>query len=86
MICVVSCYVTIQISNDLLGSHAYSQYTSSRYELQPNLAGSAFYVPQPPAARYVDKEGAIWIIDDRFLALLDSLAGRLWIWRQEDED
>ena len=42
--------------------------------------------PEPPAARYVDKDGAIWIIDDRFLALLDSLAGRLWMWKQEDED
>lgn len=42
--------------------------------------------PQPPAARYVDKEGEPWIIDDRFLALLDDLAERLWIWKHGDDE
>jgi hypothetical protein len=34
----------------------------------------------------VDKEGEPWIIDERFLALLDDLAGRLWIWQQDEEE
>lgn len=42
--------------------------------------------PQPPPARYVDNEGEPWIVDDRFLALLDDLAGRLWIWKQDEEE
>lgn len=39
--------------------------------------------PRPPAARYVDREGAPWIIDDRFLALLDELIERLQKWVAE---
>jgi len=44
-------------------------------------------VPQPlrpPSARYVDKDGAPWIIDDRFLALLDDLIERLKKWLAEE--
>jgi hypothetical protein len=33
--------------------------------------------PRPPSARYTDVDGAPWIIDDRFLALLDDLIERL---------
>jgi hypothetical protein len=36
--------------------------------------------PRPPAARYIDVDGAPWIIDDRFLALLDDLIERLQKW------
>jgi len=36
--------------------------------------------PQPPPARFIDKNGAPWIIDDRFLALLDDLIERLQRW------
>lgn len=36
--------------------------------------------PKPPPARYVDYDGAPWIIDDRLLALLDDLAERLEKW------
>jgi hypothetical protein len=36
--------------------------------------------PKPPSARYIDGEGAPWIIDDRFLALFDDLAKRLQKW------
>jgi hypothetical protein len=36
--------------------------------------------PRPPSARYVDQDGAPWIIDDRFLALLDDLIDRLQKW------
>jgi hypothetical protein len=36
--------------------------------------------PRPPSARYIDHDGAPWIIDDRFLALLDDLLERLQKW------
>ncbi len=42
--------------------------------------------PQPPPARYVDKEGESWIVDDRFLALLDALAGRMRIWKHGEDE
>lgn len=35
---------------------------------------------RPPSARYIDVAGAPWIIDDRFLALLDDLIERLQKW------
>ena len=40
--------------------------------------------PRPPSARYVDKDGAPWIIDDRFLAMLDDLVERLQKWLAEE--
>jgi len=40
--------------------------------------------PRPPSARYVDRDGAPWIIDDRFLALLDDLIERLEKWSQDE--
>jgi hypothetical protein len=39
--------------------------------------------PRPPSARYIDHEGAPWIIDDLFLALLDDLLERLQRWLDE---
>jgi hypothetical protein len=39
--------------------------------------------PRPPVARYVDVDGASWIINDRFLALLDDLIERLQKWLDE---
>jgi len=33
--------------------------------------------PEPPPPRYVDADGAPWIVDDRFLALFDDLIVRL---------
>jgi hypothetical protein len=36
--------------------------------------------PKPPPARYVDHDGALWIIDDRLLALLEDLTERLEKW------
>jgi hypothetical protein len=45
--------------------------------------GSAPKPPMPPSARYVDADGALWIIDDRFLALLDDLIERLQKWLGE---
>jgi hypothetical protein len=36
--------------------------------------------PRPPPARYIDYDGAPWIIDDRLLALLDDLVLRLQKW------
>ena len=36
--------------------------------------------PRPPSARYIDYDGAPWIIDERFLALLDDLLDRLQKW------
>jgi hypothetical protein len=35
---------------------------------------------KPPPARFIDTHGAPWIIDDRFLALLDDLIERLQKW------
>jgi hypothetical protein len=40
--------------------------------------------PRPPSARYVDRDGAPWIVDDRFLALLDDLVERLNKWLSEE--
>lgn len=40
--------------------------------------------PRPPSARYVDRDGAPWIIDDRVLALLDDLVERLNKWLDEE--
>ncbi len=39
--------------------------------------------PRPPSARYIDQDGAPWIVDDRFLALLDDLIERLQKWFNE---
>lgn len=39
--------------------------------------------PRPPSARYIDQAGAPWIIDDRFLALIDDLIERLQKWLNE---
>jgi hypothetical protein len=39
--------------------------------------------PKPPPARYIDYNGAPWIIDDRFLALLDDLVERMEKWLDE---
>jgi len=39
--------------------------------------------PKPPPPRLVDRDGAPWIIDDRFLALLDDLIARLKKWLEE---
>ncbi len=40
--------------------------------------------PKPPSALYVDQQGARWIIDERFLALLDDLIERLQRWLDEE--
>ena len=45
--------------------------------------GSVPKPPRPPSARYVDVDGAPWIIDDRFLTLLDDLVERLQKWLGE---
>jgi hypothetical protein len=39
--------------------------------------------PRPPSARFIDYDGAPWIIDDRFLRLLDDLIERLQKWVTE---
>ena len=46
--------------------------------------GSVPKPPRPPSARYVDANGAPWIIDDRFLTLLDDLVERLQMWLCEE--
>lgn len=40
--------------------------------------------PQPPPARFIDRSGAPWIVDDRFLAVLDDLVERLQKWMVEE--
>jgi hypothetical protein len=44
------------------------------WQLPPYQRERVAQPPEPPPPRYVDSEGAPWIIDDRFLALLDDLA------------
>jgi hypothetical protein len=39
--------------------------------------------PKPPPPRYIDQNGVPWIIDDRFLALLDDVSERLQKWVDE---
>jgi hypothetical protein len=46
--------------------------------------GSVRRPPRPPSsARYVDDDGALWIIDDRLLRLMDDLIERLQKWLEE---
>ena len=53
------------------------------WRLPPYRRESVPRPPRPPSARYVDRDGAPWIIDDRFLALLDDLIERLQKWLDE---
>jgi hypothetical protein len=39
---------------------------------------------RPTSARYIDHDGAPWIVDDRLLALLDDLIEQLQKWVAED--
>lgn len=41
--------------------------------------------PKPPGLQFTDYDGALWIIDDGFLALLDDLIERLQKWLDEEE-
>jgi hypothetical protein len=38
---------------------------------------------KPPSALYMDRQGMRWLIDERFLALLDDLVERLQKWLDE---
>lgn len=40
--------------------------------------------PRPPLAHYIDQRGQDWIIDERFLQILDDLRERLGKWMSED--
>ena len=40
--------------------------------------------PRPPQAVYRDRSGDDWIIDDKFLLMIDDLRVRLEKWLQED--
>jgi hypothetical protein len=42
--------------------------------------------PKPPAPRYVDPDGAPWIVDDGLLALVDDLIERLQKWLEADTE
>ena len=53
------------------------------WDLSPRQRENVPQPPRPPSARYIDKAGAPWIIDDRFLALLDDLIRRLQRWLDE---
>lgn len=39
--------------------------------------------PRPPLARYTDQSGDEWIIDDKFLIILDDISDRLDKWLYE---
>jgi hypothetical protein len=54
------------------------------WRLPRDEQGSVPKPPRPPSARYIDVDGAPWIIDDRFLALLDDLVERLQKWLGEE--
>jgi hypothetical protein len=53
------------------------------WHLPRDERGSVPKPPKPPSAPYVDADGAPWIIDDRFLTLLDDLVERLQKWLGE---
>ena len=53
------------------------------WRLPPYQRESVPQPPRPPSARYIDQDGAPWIVDDRFLALLDDLIERLQKWLDE---
>jgi hypothetical protein len=55
-------------------------------QLPPNKRQRIPAPPKPPPARFIDKDGAPWIIDDRFLELLDDLAARLRKWLGSEEN
>ena len=50
------------------------------WRLPPSQRETVPQPPRPPSPRYIDQDGAPWIIDDRFLALLDDLIERLQKW------
>ena len=50
------------------------------WRLPRDERGSVSKPARPPSARYIDVDGAPWIIDDRLLALLDDLIERLQKW------
>jgi hypothetical protein len=54
------------------------------WRLPRDERGSVRKPPRPPSPRYVDMDGAPWIIDDRFLTLLDDLVERLQKWLGEE--
>ena len=54
------------------------------WRLPRDERGSVPKPSRPPLARYVDMDGAPWIIDDRFLTLLDELVERLQKWLGEE--
>jgi hypothetical protein len=54
------------------------------WRLPRDERGGVPKTPGPPSARYTDVDGAVWIIDDRFLALLDDLMQRLQKWLIEE--
>ena len=53
------------------------------WRLPPYQRESVPQPPRPPSARYIDQDGAPWIIDDRFPMLLDDLIERLQKWLDE---
>ena len=54
------------------------------WELPPYQRQRVPQPEKPPPPRLIDQNGAPWIIDERLLALLDDLAGRLAKWLSED--
>jgi hypothetical protein len=47
------------------------------WRLPPHQRENMPQPQKPPSPRYIDRDGAPWIIDDRFLNLLDDLIERL---------
>ena len=50
------------------------------WQLPPYKRETVPEPPQPPPPRFTDRSGYKWMIDDRFLALLDDLIDRLQKW------
>jgi len=59
---------------------AYDEWTQLPHHDQARLPEP----PRPPAPRYIDHDGAPWIVDDRLLVLLDDLIERLHKWLDDD--
>ena len=53
-------------------------------ELPPHVRGRSAAPPKLPAPRFIDHDGAPWIVDDGLLAVVDDLIERLQKWLEED--
>jgi hypothetical protein len=56
------------------------------FELPLHARNHIALPPRPPAPRFVDHDGAPWIVDDAFLVVVDGLIEQLRKWLGEDTE